>query len=100
MSDKTFTERVYDVVSHVPCGKVITYGAVARKAGSPSAARAVGTIMHHNPDTKRVPCHRVVCSDGKVGGYAFGSKEKIKNLVQEGILIENGRIRDKKQLII
>ena len=95
MSDKTFTERVYDVVSQVPRGKVITYGTVARKAGSVRAARAVGSIMHKNPDTECVPCHRVICSDRTAGGYAFGTKKKIERLLKEGVEVENGRIRVK-----
>jgi O-6-methylguanine DNA methyltransferase len=83
---KTFTERVYDVVAKIPRGKTMTYGEVARRAGNPLAARAVGNIMHNNPDTKRVPCHRVVRSDGTVGGYARGTKKKIEILRREGAI--------------
>jgi len=100
MSDKSFTQRVYDVVAAVPRGRVITYREIARRAGSPRAARAVGNIMNKNPDTKRVPCHRVICSDGRIGGYAFGTKEKIKKLREEGIVIKNERIANSKQIII
>jgi O-6-methylguanine DNA methyltransferase len=87
---KSFTQKVYDVVAKIPRGKTMTYGEVARRAGSPHAARAVGNIMHHNPDTKRVPCHRVVPSDfaktGRVGGYARGSATKIAILRKEGAI--------------
>ena len=83
---KTFTERVYDVVAGIPRGKTMTYGEVARRAGSPHAARAVGNIMHNNPDTKRVPCHRVVRSDGTIGGYARGTKKKAEILRREGAI--------------
>ncbi len=80
----SFTERVYAVVAKIPRGKVMTYGEVARRAGNPGAARAVGNIMHHNPDTARVPCHRVVRSDGTPGGYARGPRKKIEILLREG----------------
>lgn len=83
---RSFTERVYAVVAKIPRGKTMTYGKVARRAGSPNAARAVGNIMHNNPDTKKVPCHRVVRSDGTPGGYARGVKMKIAILKQEGAL--------------
>ena len=64
----------------------MTYKEVARRAGSPNAYRAVGNMMHRNPDTARVPCHRVVRSDGDPGGYALGRKKKIEMLMQEGAI--------------
>lgn len=82
----TFRERVYTVVATIPKGKVLTYGEVARRAGRPGAARAVGTAMRENPDPKRVPCHRVVRADGMVGEYVFGgTKAKLKKLQTEGV---------------
>jgi methylated-DNA-[protein]-cysteine S-methyltransferase len=83
---KTFKERVYAVVAKIPRGKTMTYQEVARRAGSPRAYRAVGNIMNRNPDTKRVPCHRVVRSDGAPGGYARGTKMKVVLLKKEGVL--------------
>ena len=65
-----FSERVYAIVAKIPKGKTMTYGQVAAKAGNPGAARAVGTLMSKNYNPK-IPCHRVVRSDGKVGGYAL-----------------------------
>jgi O-6-methylguanine DNA methyltransferase len=86
----TFTEKVYAVVAKIPRGKTMTYQEVARRAGSPHAYRAVGNIMHNNPDTKRVPCHRVVPSgfstDGDPGGYAYGRAKKIALLKVEGAI--------------
>jgi O-6-methylguanine DNA methyltransferase len=82
----SFTQKVYDVVAKIPRGKTMTYQEVARRAGSPYAARAVGNIMHNNPDTKKVPCHRVVRSDGTIGGYARGTNIKIKILKREGAI--------------
>ena len=81
-----FTARVYAVVARIPKGSVLTYKEVARRAGNPRAARAVGNIMHNNPDTKKVPCHRVVRSDGTPGGYARGKAAKIAILKREGAL--------------
>ena len=64
----SFKERVLRVVRDIPSGKTLSYGEVALRAGSPSAARAVGMIMANNSD-KTVPCHRVIRSDGSLGGY-------------------------------
>ena len=66
----TFTEKVYKIAAKIPKGKVATYGQLAKMAGKPRAARAVGMCMKHNPDMKVVPCHRVVASDGKLTGYS------------------------------
>jgi O-6-methylguanine DNA methyltransferase len=82
-----FSARVYKIVSAIPKGKVATYGQVARLAGSAGAARAVGMCMRHNKDTKKVPCHRVVGSTGRLTGYAYGSglPTKKKMLEKEGV---------------
>jgi methylated-DNA-[protein]-cysteine S-methyltransferase len=85
-SPSSFTEKVYTMVAKIPRGQVLTYKEVARHAGRPAAYRAVGNIMHNNPDMKRVPCHRVVRSDGTPGGYAHGTKKKIEILRREGAL--------------
>jgi len=73
------------VVAGIPLGQTMTYQAVARKAGSPKAARAVGNILNknHNP---AVPCHRVIRSDGAIGGYNRGSRNKQLLLAEEGAL--------------
>lgn len=83
---KSFKEKVYAVVARIPKGSVMTYAQVARLAGSPQAYRAVGNIMNRNPDTKRVPCHRVVRSDGTPGGYARGPARKKAILKSEGVV--------------
>jgi methylated-DNA-[protein]-cysteine S-methyltransferase len=49
---------------------------VAKKAGKPKAIRAIGQILKHNPYPLLIPCHRVICSNGKLGGYIFGKKKK------------------------
>ncbi len=68
---KSFTERVRDVVRKIPKGKSMTYKQVATRAGNPKAARAVGAIMRSNYN-RDIPCHRVVKSDGSLGGYNRG----------------------------
>ncbi len=83
---RSFTERVYAVVRAIPRGKVLTYKQVAQRAGSPGAFRAVGNVLNKNYNPG-IPCHRVVRSDGKTGGYNRGPKQKIKKLKEEGIII-------------
>ena len=65
---KSFKEHVLAIVSKIPKGKTMTYKEVAQKAGNANASRAVAAIMSANAD-KNIPCHRVVRSDGKIGGY-------------------------------
>ena len=82
----SFKDNVLQVVAQIPRGKTLTYQEVARKAGRPRAYRAVGNILNKNRDTKHIPCHRVIHSDGSVGGYAWGSKKKKALLKKEGAL--------------
>ncbi len=83
---KTFSEKVKAVVATIPKGKVMTYKEVAKKAGNPKAARAIGTIMSKNFDPK-VPCHRVIRSDGTIGNYnRGGEKAKRALLIKEGAI--------------
>lgn len=86
-----FNEKAWKIVSKVPRGKVTTYKAVAEKLGS-KAYRAVGNAMNKNPYAPKVPCHRVVKSNGEVGGFASGTKKKIQMLKKEGIEIKNNKI--------
>jgi len=89
----TFTSKVLECVRNIPRGRVASYGAIALLAGSPGAARAVGTIMKNNKD-KNVPCHRVVCTDGRIGGYNGNLGVKIDLLKSEGVEIENDRVKE------
>jgi O-6-methylguanine DNA methyltransferase len=82
----SFKEKVLEVVSKIPRGKTMSYAEVARAAGSPKAYRAVGNIMHNNPDPAHVPCHRVIKSDGSIGGFASGTAKKIALLRKEGVI--------------
>ena len=71
----SFTECVRSVVAGIPRGKTLTYEEVAKRAGSPRAFRAVGNILNKNYDVD-IPCHRVVRSDGTIGGYNRGARQK------------------------
>ena len=73
--DTPFAKKVYAVVAKIPKGKTMTYKEVARAAGNPYASRAVGMFMSHNYNSK-IPCHRVVRSDGTTGGYNGGPDAK------------------------
>ena len=82
----SFTNKVYEVVSSIPKGKTLTYSEVAALAGSPGAARAVGTILSKNFNP-RSPCHRVIRADGKLGNYNRGGSENKKQiLLSEGAI--------------
>lgn len=73
-------------MSRIPRGRTLTYGEVARRAGSPRAARAVGSVLAHYDTSKfRVPCYRVIRSDGAIGGYRWGRHKKAKLLRAEGV---------------
>ncbi|OGH91434.1 MAG: 6-O-methylguanine DNA methyltransferase [Candidatus Magasanikbacteria bacterium RIFOXYD2_FULL_39_9] len=78
----TFQQKVYNVVKKIPKGKTLTYKQVATKIGKPDAARAVGSALkkNYNPD---IPCHRVIRSDGKMGGYNRGGTEQKKKILQK-----------------
>ncbi len=90
----TFTETVYQLCRQIPTGKVATYGQLAKMAGSPKAARAVGMTMANNPDAPATPCHRVVSSDGSLTGYSAGDgiTTKIKMLRLEGVEFKGGKV--------
>lgn len=83
---KSFKESVFAVVRKIPKGKVLTYKDVAKKAGNPKAYRAVGNILNKNYDNS-IPCHRVIRSDGSVGGYNRGKNMKKKRLKEEGVTL-------------
>lgn len=92
---QTFNEKCYQILKKVPRGKVTTYKSIANKLNT-KAHRAVGQAMNKNPYAPKVPCHRVINSDGSLGGFATGIKNKIKLLKSENIKIENNKIDLKK----
>ncbi|TSC70904.1 MAG: methylated-DNA-[protein]-cysteine S-methyltransferase [Parcubacteria group bacterium Gr01-1014_46] len=82
----TFKDKVRNIVKKIPKGKTLTYKQVASLAGSPGASRAVGSIMKNNFDP-HIPCHRVIRSDGRMGGYNRGGVEKKRQMLKkEGAL--------------
>ena len=84
-SEKSFKLKVFDIVRQIPKGRTLSYKEVAAQAGRAKAYQAVGNILNknHNPD---IPCHRVIRSNGQIGGYNQGQRKKIKKLTQEGYL--------------
>lgn len=88
MQKQNFKNRVINIVKKIPKGSVLSYKQVASLAGSPMASRAVGNIMKNNKD-KDVPCHRVIKSDGSVGGYNGLKGEKARLLIKEGYKLKN-----------
>jgi methylated-DNA-[protein]-cysteine S-methyltransferase len=88
------SRSVYNLVSNIPPGRVATYGQLASLLGYPKSARGIGKILKKNPLPIIVPCHRVVCSDGHIGGYMYGKERKISLLLDEGIPIVNDLIQD------
>ncbi len=79
---KTFTEKVNEVVKKIRSGKTLSYKEVAREAGNAKAYRAVGNILNKNQNPK-IPCHRVIRSNGEIGGYNKGTKKKKEILERE-----------------
>ena len=90
--------KVYKKLLDVPKGQITTYGDLAKAVGLKNAPRTIGKIMNKNPYPVLIPCHRVVMSTGKIGGYAYGEHVKTKMLSDEGIEIIDGSIEnfDKK----
>jgi len=91
MKSGSFAERVYRAARKIPKGKVTTYKEIALKLNT-KAYRAVGTALNRNPYAPAVPCHRVVTSNGNIGGFARGSRAKAEMLRKEGIEVKKGKI--------
>ncbi len=88
---KSFKELVLRVVKDIPEGKTLTYKEVALRAGNPLASRAVGIIMSRNTD-REIPCHRVIRSDGKLGGYN-GLRGGKQGVAAKALLLQKEGIR-------
>lgn len=91
----SFSEQVWELTKKIPKGKVSTYRIIANKLNT-KAYRAVGNALNKNPYAPKVPCHRIVCSNGNIGGFAKGVKRKIQLLKKEGIEVKNNKIVDFK----
>ena len=89
MKKPAFSDKVIQVVKKITRGKTLTYAQVANRAGNPKAARAVGNVLNKyykecvRNSLPTIPCHRVVRSDGKTGGYVLGEKKKKELLKKE-----------------
>jgi len=93
-----FQDRVYNLIKKIPKGRVSTYKDVAININT-KAYRAVGSALNKNPYYPIVPCHRIINSDGKIGGFASGIKNKIKMLEKEGIKIKNNKIENFEEVL-
>ena len=89
-------DKVYEFVRNIPRGKVATYGQIALHLGNRNFARAVGNILHNNPDPEHIPCHRVVNAQGRLSrSYAFGGIEAQRRLlVSEGVVFKSDQVVD------
>lgn len=87
-------EKVYDFLITIPKGKVVTYGQIAEYLGNKKLARAVGNILHNNPDEDKYPCYKVVDNKGNLSKqFAFGGIEKQKEkLEKDGITVINYKV--------
>lgn len=100
---KTFSEKVYDLLRKVPEGRVTTYKEIAHALGT-KAYRGVGQAMKRNPFAPEVPCHRVVATSGRIGGFQGKTSgtsihKKIKMLKDEGIEFQGDRIKNFKKVL-
>ncbi len=99
MRKESFDYKVLELVKKIPEGRVATYGGIAGALDT-KAYRAVGQALKRNKNPVRVPCHRVICSDGKIGGYCGKGIKNVRMkyslLMKEGIEIEQGRVDLKK----
>ena len=93
-----FQAKVYKLCSRIPKGKVSTYKEIGKAIGKRGQVyRAVGVALNKNPFAPKVPCHRVVSSDGSIGGFASGTRKKIAILKKEGVEVKDGKIVDFKK---
>ncbi len=98
-----FNEKVWDLMKQIPKGKVTTYKILAEKLGT-KAYRAIGNACRNNPYSPLVPCHRVVYSDGRIGGFGGETsgkniEKKIQMLKEEDVKVKNGEIVDLKKIL-
>jgi len=94
-----FQYQCYEALKKVPRGMVISYAGLAEMIGRPRAHRAVGSAMNKNPFAPEVPCHRVVKSNGNLGGFADDISVKIKRLHEEGVLVSGNKVVDFEKVL-
>jgi len=94
MANKFNKQQLYDLLGTIPRGKVATYGFLAKMLGNKMWARAVGNVLHTNPDGNKNPCYKVVNSRGELSrAYAFGGiDEQTRRLEADGITVTDGKV--------
>jgi len=95
---KTFQKKVLNLLTKIPKGKITTYKIIAQKLNT-KAYRAVGNILNKNKDPINYPCYKVIKSNGKIGGYSNGIKNKIKLLKKAGLKIKENKIKNFKEYL-
>ena len=92
--DSVLCTKVYDLLTQLPSGKVVTYGQLAQMLGNKNLARAVGNALHANPDGDRYPCYKVVNAKGRLSSaYAFGGLAAQQHRLEaEGIAVKHGKV--------
>lgn len=93
-SGMSFNEKVWALTSRIPAGKVVSYADIARALGS-KAYRAVGSALGKNPYAPKVPCHRVLASNGHLNGFMHGLDAKRELLEGEGVVVKNDKVNMK-----
>lgn len=94
----SFNDKCYELLKLIPEGKVTTYREIARALNT-RAWRAVGSAMAKNKDLIVIPCHRVVRSNGVIGEYALGSDRKADILMNEGVTVANGKVKNLEKFL-
>ena len=94
-----FEKSVFQITQKIPIGKISTYGQIARVMGNIKYARAVGNALHKNPYPIIIPCHRVIKSNGEIGGFAKGVDIKIEILNNEKVKVLNYKIKLSKYIV-
>lgn len=95
-----FRVQVLRLAARIPEGRVSSYGELAKALGGIRFSRAVGMALNRNPRPVEVPCHRIVRSDGRIGGYARGVAEKTRLLAEEGVFVESGKVCSFKEKLL
>ena len=94
-----FAASVLYLTSQIPRGRITTYKEIAAHLGDMRLSRAVGGALHRNARPVEIPCHRVIRSNGELGGYSRGVAEKTRLLRSEGITVEENRVRDYEKIL-
>lgn len=91
-------QEVYNLVSKIPKGKVTTYKILAQRLNIKNP-QLVGKILNQNPYLIKIPCHRVIKSNGQIGGYKLGMIKKINLLKDEGVIIKNRKVTNFQNIL-